>query len=142
MGNVRTKQKCPECGAAFAYLTKNGLAKNNVFGLVRPVHTAVRPTKYYVEMGKKWDKVYVDKHGRPLTSFPQALETQKEIDALIAAEKYRADRYKRRGAVTRTISGLTEDFFDDRNIAPSFERDFRRHVKAAADFFPSDDVHT
>ncbi len=141
MGNVRTKEKCPECGEKFVPLTTTGKAKNNALGLVCPVHTNIRPTKYFIDLGRKWQKVYCDANGQPLTSFKQAHETQKEIDALIKAKKYRPDRYKQKGVLLRTISGLTDDFFDARSVAPSFIADYKRQIKAAADYFCDVEVY-
>ncbi|GEM_PF-796257 len=109
---------------------------------VCPDHLNVRPGKYYLDLGRRWDKVYCESHGKPLTSFQQAYDVQKEIDALISANKFRPDRYKQKGYMSRTVSGLSEDFFDERTIAPSFIADYKRHIKAAADFFPDQEVHT
>jgi len=88
MGNIRTKQVCPECGEKFVHLTTTGKAKGNGFGLVCSNHIHVKPDKFYLDLGRKWDKVYVDSHGQPLTSFKQALEAQKEIDTLTKRRKY------------------------------------------------------
>jgi len=141
VGNIRTKEVCPECGRKFVHLTRSGKAKGSTQGLVCPVHLNVRPGKYYLDLGRTWDKVYCDSHGKPLTSFRQAYDLQKEIDGLISANKFRPDRYKQKGYVLRTVSGLTEDFFDGRAVAPSCVADYKRHVKAAADFFPDQEVH-
>jgi site-specific recombinase XerD len=142
VGNIRTKEVCPECGRKFVHLTHNGRAKGSKQGLVCPVHLNIRPGKYYLDLGRTWDKVYCDSHGKPLTSFRQAHDVQKEIDGLISTNKFRPDRYKQKGYVSRTVSGLIEDFFDGRAVAPSCVADYKRHIKAAADFFPDQDVNT
>lgn len=140
MGNIRTKEFCPECGRRFVYLTKTRKAKGNSLGLVCPHHHNVKPDKYYIDLGRKYRRVYRDSHGQLLTSFAQAFTVQKEIDGLIRAKKYKPERYTLKGFVSRSVAGLTDDFFDDKTAAPSYSADYKRHIKAAANFFQDMEV--
>ena len=146
MGTICTKEKCPECGADFQPLSRDGTRKGNNLGLVCPRHLSVRPQSYYIQIGRKWDKVYSDSHGKPLTSFRQAVDVQAEIDALIRANKFRPEKYKQRGLGARTVASLMEDYLDPdmrkKPVPPSYMADYRRHLKAAAEYFNDTEVQT
>jgi len=134
-GTIRTKEKCPVCQKAFAHIPKLGFLCSG--------HKTT-PTKVYLDLS--WNgqriRIFSDKQGQPLDSYQRALNLQGKINFEIENHIFDSSKYQRVEAEKFWAVNLLEKFQISRigTIAPSYQKDFKRMVKIAKDFFGAKDL--
>lgn len=134
-GHIRTQKKCPKCQKVFQHRER--------LGFICP-DCLTTPDRYYLDLYHQGDHypIFSDRKGKILDAYSSALFLQREISREIEAKTFDPSRYVRRKQAEFWISTLLDRFFayKIKEVAPSNQKDYRRHVRLAKKFFGETDV--
>lgn len=134
-GTIRARGKCPVCGYSFSEI--KGVA------FVCLQHKTV-PSKLYVDLFWKGQRIriYSDKTGQVLDTYDRANTVLKTIRSEIESHTFDPQRYIKADVTKFRASNLLDRFLKDKlkEIAPSYERAYKRAVLIAKEFFGVQDV--
>jgi integrase len=131
-GCVRARGKCPVCSKNFTYFQKMGYACPDC---------KTMPTRFYVDLWHNGEHIpiYSDEKGQALDTYDRANRLLEHINYLMAHHKFDPAKFKKSDARKFWVSTLLDGFLDDKieGIAPSYQKDYRRMVSIAKEFFSS-----
>jgi len=134
-GHIRAKGKCPVCGKPFIEIKK--------LGFICLEHQTV-PKRFYVDL--PWQgariRVFSDTTGQVLDSYDRADKLSDRIGEELEDHTFDPSRYVTAEASKFYAENLLVRFEKDKidGIAPSYQKDYRRMVRIAKEFFGKQDV--
>jgi integrase len=134
-GHIRAKGKCPVCGKPFIEIQK--------LGFICLEHKTV-PKRFYIDL--PWQgqriRVFSDKSGQALDSYDRADKLSDRIGEDLEEHIFDPSHYVTAEASKFYAENLLVGFEQDKigNIAPSYQKDYRRMVRIAKEFFKRQDV--
>ena len=134
-GHIRAKGKCPVCGKPFVEIQK--------LGYICLEHKTV-PKRFYIDL--PWQgqriRVFSDKTGQVLDSYDRADKLSDRIGEELEEHVFDPCHYVTAEASKFYAENLLVRFEKDKigGIAPSYQKDYRRMVRIATDFFKKQDV--
>src|SRR4030042_5111840 len=137
-GKVRVPLRnlaCPKCGDCFEDIGKKGYVCPNCLTV---------PDRYYLDIhfrGKRV-RVFCDKQGVPLDSYERAFDLLAHINYEIGDHSFDPTRYVRSEQKEFYVMNLCQRFLDFKiaSIAPSYQKDYRRMINIAKDYFKTTDI--
>ena len=134
-GKIRTKEKCSVCHTPFVHIER--------MGFICPEHKTT-PTRLYVDLSFKGKRcrIFCDKQGQPLDTYRRASIVQSKIQWEIEHDSFDPSRYIKAEMQGFWITNLLDRFLSHKiaGIAPSYQKDYRRMVTVAKDYFNTTDV--
>lgn len=132
---IRTKEKCTLCHKPFIHVER--------MGFLCPEHKTI-PSRLYVDLffkGKRC-RIFCDKQGQPLDTYRRASIVQSKIQWEIEHDTFEPSRYIKAELQGFWITNLLDRFlsFKIAGIAPSYQKDYKRMVSVAKDYFNTTDV--
>ena len=134
-GHIRAKGKCPVCGKPFMEIQK--------LGFICLEHQTV-PKRFYIDL--PWQgqriRVFTDKSGQVLDSYDRADKLSDRIGEELEDHAFDPSHYVTAEASKFYAENLLVRFEKDKigGIAPSYQKDYRRMVRIAREFFKKQDV--
>lgn len=134
-GKIRTMEKCPICQAHFGHIPK--------VGYVCISHQTV-PKRVYLDLG--WQgrriRIFSDKQGQVLDSYQRALNLQAKITYEVENHCFDPLKYVKQESEKFWAVNLLDRFQEAKinSIAPSYQKDYRRMIRVAKDFFGIKDM--
>ncbi len=134
-GHIRTQKKCPKCHKVFIHRER--------LGFICPDCLTV-PSRYYLDLyheGQHY-QIFSDRKGKILDAYSSVLFLQREISREIEGHSFDPSRYVRRKQAEFWTSPLLDRFlaYKIKDVAPSNQKDYRRHIELARKFFDFTDV--
>jgi len=134
-GRIRTKEKCAVCHKPFIHVER--------LGFLCPEHKTT-PAKLYVDLSFKGKRcrIFCDKQGQPLDTYRRASIVQSKIQWELENNTFEPSRYIKAELQGFWITNLLDRFLSHKiaSIAPSYQKDYRRMVTVAKDYFNTTDV--
>ena len=134
-GHIRTQKKCPKCYGSFVHRER--------VGFICPDCLTV-PSRFYLDFyhdGQHY-QIFSDRKGKVLDAYSSVLFLQREVSREIEAHAFDPSRYVRRKQAEFWTSAVLDRFLEYKlkEVAPSNQKDYRRHVNLAKGFFGFTDV--
>ncbi|MCF6147656.1 MAG: tyrosine-type recombinase/integrase [Candidatus Kuenenia sp.] len=134
-GVIRAKGSCPVCEGKFAEVKK--------LGYICPNHKTL-PKRFFVDLfykGKRL-KLYSDRQGICLDTYQRAQTLLHQINSEIKNHTFDPAKYVKQEQERFYTSNLLDRFrmFKIDSLAPSYKKDFERHIRHAKNFFGAKDV--
>lgn len=134
-GKVRAKGKCGVCSGNFEHIAGTTIRC--------PIHKTV-PERLFIDIfynGKRL-KLYTDRHGQVLDTYARALHLLTHINAEIKDHTFDQTQYIKADIIKFYVSNLLDNFLETKlnEVAPSYERHYRRYVGIAKEHFGNKDV--
>lgn len=134
-GTIRAKGKCPVCQGKFIEFPK--------LGYICPKDKTT-PDRLYLDIHHKGQRIRIfsDKQGLPLDTYARALDLLSHINYEIKNFSFDPTKYVKQELEKFYVVNLLEKFleFKIKTIAPSNQKDYKRYVQYAKDFFGAKDV--
>ncbi len=134
-GTIRARGNCPECQGSFEQIKK--------LGFICP-KCKIIPTRFFIDLfyEKNRIKIYSDKTGQVLDSYQRALNLLSSVNTELNEHSFDPSKYVRSELEHFLISNLLDRFlsFKLNSIAPSYQKDYKRIVYIAKDYFKTKDV--
>ncbi|MBI5847728.1 MAG: site-specific integrase [Nitrospirae bacterium] len=137
-GSIRPtsrERNCPSCGQKFDYVPEYGYFC---------VACQTKPERFYIDLWYRGKNIFVcsDKTGQALDTYDRAHKLQAHITVEIENHAFDPARYSKMQAERFYAKSLLDKFeaFKIDSIAPSYQKDYKRHIKRAKDFFKVRDV--
>jgi integrase len=134
-GAIRTEEKCPICRLPFTEIPRIGFLC---------IEHKTSPRRFYLDLHHKGERfrIFSDKKGRVLSSYPAVIHLQTDISREIQDCLFDPSKYVRRKQEEFWISNLLDRFQKQRipSLAPSYQKDYLRMIGLAGDFFGPADV--
>jgi integrase len=135
VGKIRTNEGCPVCQQPFSHIPK--------VGYVCISHRTV-PKRVYLDLHHQGQRIRIfsDKQGQVLDPYQRGLNLQAKITYEIENHSFDPSKYIRQEAEKFWVTNLLDQFqaFKLPSIAPSYQKDYRRMIKVAKEFFQTKDV--
>lgn len=135
VGKIRTNERCPVCQQPFSHIPK--------VGYVCVSHQTI-PKRVYLDVG--WQgrriRIFSDKQGQVLDSYQRALNLQAKITYEVENHCFDPLKYVKQEVEKFWVTNLLDRFQEAKinYIAPSYQKDYRRMIKVAKDYFQTKDV--
>jgi integrase len=137
---VPNNQKCPRCNSFF----KRVILKNAFNIAYRCPDCLTIPTRYYLDIHYKGERIRIfsDRQGMPLDTLQRAIDLLAHINYEIDNHCFDPSRYVRSEQKELYVMNLCERFlaFKIPSIAPSYQKDYRRMINIAKDYFKTTDI--
>lgn len=134
-GSVRAKGRCPECSSEFRY--------NQKLGYLCP-SCKITPKRFYIDLFYKGKRIRIfsDKHGQALDTYQRAKNLLEVINYEINNFCFDPSKYVKAELEKFWINNLLDRFLQYKidGIAPSYQKDYRRMLGFARDFFKNKDI--
>ncbi|MFZ5907890.1 MAG: tyrosine-type recombinase/integrase [Nitrospirota bacterium] len=132
---ISRQTKCPTCDKKFQHLPKLG------YGC--PSCKTV-PNRFRIDIHFQGKRYFIcsDKQGQALDSFQRAIKLQAHIQTEIENHSFDPSKYIKAEQEAYYVMNLCERFlnFKINSIAPSYQKDYKRLINIAKDYFKSFDV--
>ncbi len=134
-GKIRAKGTCPVCQSKFTEIPKLGYicAKDKT-----------TPNRLYIDLYHKGQRIRIfsDKQGLTLDTYARAFDLLSHINYEIKNFSFDPTKYVKQELEKFYVANLLDQFlaFKINTIAPSYQKDYRRYVQIAKDFFGAKDV--
>ena len=132
---ISRQTNCPACDKKFQYLPKLGYAC--------PSCKTV-PNRFRIDIHFSGERYFIcsDKQGQALDSFQRALQLQAHIQTEIDNHAFDPSKYIKAEQKEYYVMNLCEKFLNFKidSLAPSYQKDYKRMVNIAKDYFKTIDV--
>lgn len=132
---ISRQTKCPACDERFQYLQK--------LGYICPSCKTV-PNRYRIDLHYSGERFFIcsDKQGQPLDSFQRVLKLQSHIQTEIDNHTFDSSKYVKSEQEEYYVQNLCGRFlnFKINSIAPSYQKDYKRMINIAKDYFKTTDI--
>lgn len=134
-GKIRTKEKCSVCHKPFIHVDR--------MGFICPEHKII-PSRLYIDLSFKGRRcrIFCDKQGQPLDTYRRSSIVQSKIQWEIEHDTFEPSRYVKAELESFWVTNLLDRFLDYKinSIAPSYQKDYRRMVSLAQNYFNTTDI--
>lgn len=135
IGSIRTKERCTVGQCKFVEVKK--------LGFICPTHKTT-PKRFFIDLfyGGQRLKLYSDRQGCPLDTYPRALNLLAHINYEIKHHIFDPSHYVKQELEKFYVINLADKFLDHKinTVAPSYQTHYRRFVKMHKEFFSVRDV--
>jgi integrase len=137
---VPENQRCPKCNGVF-----RRVILKSVFNIAyRCPECLTVPSRYYLDVHYKGDRtrIFSDRQGKPLDTLQRATDLSSHIQYEIDNHIYDSSKYKKSEQKEFYCSIKLDEYLEYKisSLAPSYQTDFKRHIKTAKDFFNAKDI--
>ncbi len=128
--------KCPVCGDAFVYVDEHGFAC--------PSGCQTTPNRYYLDIHYKGKRVriFCDTQGKGLDTNQRTYDMLAHVRVEIENHTFDPSRYVKSEQEEYYVMNLCKRFLNFKidSIAPSYQKDYKRMINIAKDYFKTVDV--
>lgn len=134
-GIIRPKGKCPICYGKFAEIKKLGYICQK---------DKITPSRFFIDLFYKSQriKLYSDIQGQPLDTYQRAVNLLNHINFELKNHSFDPSKYVKQELEKFYVTNLLDKYLVSKidNLAPSYKKDFGRHIRIAKDFFGAKDA--
>jgi integrase len=130
-GHIRTMERCRKCGKPYTYRKNMGLWC---------LDCLTHPQKFYIDIfidGKR-HRIFIDKHGKALTSYRAAEDMLAVLNQDIENKKSNADQYKLSEYQKYKLNNFIDLYVSQKeksNLSPSHLKELRHNTEVFSKFF-------
>lgn len=132
---ISRQTNCPACNKKFQHIRKLGYAC--------PSCKTV-PNRFRIDIHFSGERYFIcsDKQGQPLDSFQRAMKLQSHIQTEIDNHTFDPSKYIKSEQREYYVMNLCDKFLNFKidSLAPSYQKDYKRMVNIAKDYFKTIDV--
>ncbi len=132
---VPKSQRCPKCNGVF----KRVILRSTSNIAYRCPQCLTVPSRYYLDIHYKGDRVRIfsDRQGKSLDTLQRAIDLLSHIQYEIDNHIFDSSKYKKSEQKEFYCSTKLDEYlaYKINSLAPSYQKDFKRHINTAKNFF-------